>query len=157
SFYGLAAQALEKEKGGTVLFFEGASGSTHNIGVPTPEATHRIAEAVERALELARPLAVDRVAGVRKEITLKVRRFNEADDEKAVSAYCSKRIKDPAAAQKTIGIFREMRRHLAPRQGQDRKTWVQAILIGDVALVGVPGEFFTVLGQEIKRRSPFRY
>ena len=42
-------------------------------------------------------------------------------------------------------------------QGQERKTWVQAILIGDIALVGVPAEFFTVLGQEIKRRSPFRY
>ena len=27
SFYGLAAQAVEKERGGTVLFFEGASGS----------------------------------------------------------------------------------------------------------------------------------
>ena len=33
SFYGLAAQALEKEKGGTFLFFEGASGSTHNLDV----------------------------------------------------------------------------------------------------------------------------
>ena len=52
---------------------------------------------------------------------------------------------------------RDARRQVAPRQGQDRKTWVQAILIGDVALVGVPGEFFTVLGQEIKRRSPYRY
>ena len=30
-------------------------------------------------------------------------------------------------------------------------------MIGDIAFVGVPGEFFTVLGQEIKRRSPFRY
>ncbi len=48
SFYGLAAQSLEKEKGGTFLFFEGASGSTHNIGVPTVEATRRIREAVER-------------------------------------------------------------------------------------------------------------
>jgi hypothetical protein len=26
-----------------------------------------------------------------------------------------------------------------------------------VAVVGVPGEFFTLLGQEIKRRSPYRY
>ncbi len=95
--------------------------------------------------------------GIRREITLKVRRFSEANDEKAVSTYCSKRIKDTAAAQKTIGIFREMRRQIAPRQGQERKTWVQAILIGDVAFVGVPGEFFTILGQEIKRRSPFRY
>src|SRR5262249_2479644 len=54
-------------------------------------------------------------------------------------------------------IFRAMRRELAPRQDQERKTWVQVILIGDIALVGVPGEFFTQLGQEIKRRSPFRY
>lgn len=30
-------------------------------------------------------------------------------------------------------------------------------MIGDVALVGVPAEFFTVLGQDIKRRSPYRY
>ena len=28
------------------------------------------------------------------------------------------------------------------------------MLIGDVALVGVPAEFFTGLGMEIKRRSP---
>ena len=33
---------------------------------------------------------------------------------------------------------------------------MQAIIIGDVALVGVPGEFFTVLGREIKLRSPYR-
>ncbi len=26
-----------------------------------------------------------------------------------------------------------------------------------MAIVGVPGEFFTALGEEIKRRSPFRY
>ena len=42
-------------------------------------------------------------------------------------------------------------------QGQERKTWIQAIQLGDTAIVGVPAEFFTVLGQEIKRRSPFRY
>jgi len=50
-----------------------------------------------------------------------------------------------------------MRKLLEPQQGQERKTWVQVILIGDVAIAGVPGEFFTVLGQEIKRLSPFRY
>ena len=37
------------------------------------------------------------------------------------------------------------------------KTWLQGILLGEVALVGVPGEFFTTLGIQIKRRSPFRY
>src|SRR5207248_3526081 len=93
----------------------------------------------------------------KKEITVKVRQFQEAQDDQAVVAYCTKRIKDPAAARSVIETFRAMRRRLAPRQGQGRKTWVQAVLIGDVALVGVPGECFTVLGQEIKRRSPFRY
>ncbi len=50
-----------------------------------------------------------------------------------------------------------MRRSVAPRQGQERRTWVQAVRIGDIAIVGVPGEYFTSLGEEIKRRSPFRY
>jgi neutral ceramidase len=56
-----------------------------------------------------------------------------------------------------IETFRAMRKVLVPSQGEVRKTWVQAMTIGDVAIVGVPGEFFTVLGQEIKRRSPYRY
>ena len=54
SFYGLAAQELEKERGGTFLFFEGASGSTHNLDVPAIEATYRIRQAVAAALDAAR-------------------------------------------------------------------------------------------------------
>jgi hypothetical protein len=157
SFYGLAAQALEKAKGGTFLFFEGASGSTHNLDVPPPEATLRIQQAVERALEMAQPRSVARVDGLRKEISVRVRHFDEAAEQRAVAAYCNQRIKDSVGAKSTIETFRRMRELLEPQQGQERKTWVQVILIGDVAIVGVPGEFFTVLGQEIKRRSPFRY
>jgi neutral ceramidase len=157
SFYGLAAQELEKEKGGTFLFFEGASGSTHNLGVTAVEATYRIRQAVANALDAARPHPVDAVVAIRKEISVKVRHFDEDADQRAVSDYCNKRIKDPAWARSTIETFRAMRRQIAPRQGESRKTWVQAVRIGDVAIVGVPGEFFTVLGQEIKRASPFRY
>ena len=54
AFYGLAAQGLEKEKGGTFLFFEGASGSTHNLDLAGPEMTLRITEAVKDALKLPR-------------------------------------------------------------------------------------------------------
>ncbi len=157
AFYGLAAQAVEKDRGGTVIFFEGASGSTHNLDVPAQEATNRIEQAVLRALDAARPRAVDRVQSLKKEVTVKVRRFDETADERAVTAYCTKRIKDPAGAERVIATFRAMRKEVALHQGESRKTWVQAVLIGDVALVGVPGEFFTVLGQEIKRRSPFRH
>jgi hypothetical protein len=157
SFYGLAAQELEKERGGTVLFFEGASGSTHNLDVPAVEATYRIRQAVADALDAAQPRPVDRVAALRKEMTVKVRHFDEAEDDRAVSSYCTKRIPDAAGARSVIETFRAMRRRMAPRQGEDRKTWIQAIRIGDIAIVGVPGEFFTVLGQDIKRHSPYRY
>jgi hypothetical protein len=157
SFYGLAAQALEKQHGGTFLFFEGASGSTHNLDVTAVEATHRIEQAAALALGAVVDRPVARVRAARKEITLAIRRFSEVDDDQAVAAYCHKRIRDPAAAQSVIDTFAAMRRQLASRQGEKRATWVQAIVIGDVAIIGVPGEFFTVLGQEIKRRSPFRY
>ena len=35
-------------------------------------------------------------------------------------------------------------------------TWVQALRIGDLALVGVPCEFFVELGLAIKQQSPFK-
>jgi neutral ceramidase len=157
SFYGLAAQGLEKEKGGTFLFFEGASGSTHNLDMPATEATVRITKAVSDALDAAQPRPVRRVKGLRSELPYKVRNFDDAKDDQAVVAYEAKQIKDPKIAQFVVDTFRNMRKELAPLKGQTRKTWIQAVLIGDTAVVGVPGEFFTVLGEEIKRRSPFRY
>ena len=36
-----------------------------------------------------------------------------------------------------------------------QSTLVQALRVGDLAIVGAPGEFFVELGLEIKRRSPF--
>lgn len=155
SFYGLAAQELEQELGGTVGFLEGASGSTHNLGVPCDEAVIRIKNAVRDALEQARPRAVTRLAAVMKPLTFQVRRFDERKEDHAVVAYCTKRV--PREAEGIIEVFRQQRKVLASQQGQTRTTWVQVLLIGDVAIVGIPGELFTKLGQDIKRRSPFRY
>jgi hypothetical protein len=53
-------------------------------------------------------------------------------------------------------VFREMRKMLAPQRGQERETWLQVLLIGDVVIAGVPGECFIQLGLDIKNRSPFR-
>jgi hypothetical protein len=155
SFYGLAAQELESELGGTFLFLEGASGSTHNLGVPAGENTIRIKQAVKDALTKAKPLAASRVTAVKKPFKYKVRTFDEQKEDAAVSAYCKERA--PKQADAYIEVFRKQRKVLAPKQGQERTTWIQVVMIGDVAIVGVPAEFFTVLGQDIKRRSPFRY
>jgi hypothetical protein len=155
SFYGLAAQELEDDLGGTFLFLEGASGSTHNLGNTAAENTIRIKQAVKDALEKSAPRAVSRITAVKKPFKFKVRQFDEAKEDAAVSAYCNARAAKQAEAY--IDAFRAQRKVLAPKQGEERTTWIQVVLIGDVAIVGVPAEFFTVLGQEIKRRSPFRY
>ena len=44
-----------------------------------------------------------------------------------------------------------------PRPTALTPTWVQAMRIGDLAIVGLPGEVFCGLGLEIKRRSPFAH
>ncbi len=155
SFYGLAAQELESELGGTVCFLEGASGSTHNLVLKTDEMVIRIKNAVREALDAAEPRPVPHLAGLKRRFSFKVRTFDEAQEDEKVSSYCKKR--GPSHADSTIEVFRKQRKVLAPHQGEERNTWLQALVIGDVAFVGVPAEFFTKLGQEIKRRSPYRY
>jgi hypothetical protein len=155
AFYGLAAQELEAELGGTVCFLEGASGSTHRMDVGPAEATGRITQAVLGTLAQAEPQDVQRLASIKRPFEFKVRTFDEAAEEKAVSDYCRKRA--GVGAESIIAVFREMRKQLAPHQGKKRTTWLQTMLIGDVAIVGVPAEFFTQLGVDIKRRSPLKH
>jgi len=152
AFYGLAAQQLETELGGAVAFLEGASGSTHRLDVTPTDALARIKHAVLDALARAEPRKVDRLAALKRPFTFKVRTFDEAAEDHAVTEYCEKRI--GPRADSVIDVFREMRGLLAPQQGQERTTWVQVMCIGDVAIVGVPAEFFTQLGVDVKRRSP---
>lgn len=155
SFYGHAAQQLEAELGGVVQFLEGASGSTHNLSVACAEAVVRMKAAVHDAAAKARPQPVRSIASIKREFAFRVRRFDEAREQAAVAEYCRKRTGDRAEGY--IKVFADQRRVLESQQGQERKTWLQALRIGDVAIVGVPAEYFTVLGLEIKRRSPFRH
>ncbi len=155
SFYGLACQELEEELGGTFCFLEGASGSTHNLSLKCDEMTLRIKNAVKDALEKTEARPVERIVGLKRKFTFKVRTFDEAKEEAVVTAYCKKYA--GMRADSFIDVFRDQRKTLAPQQGKERETWLQALVIGDVAIVGVPAEYFTVLGQEIKRRSPYRY
>jgi len=154
-FYGLAAQELEEELGGTVLFLLGAAGSTHNLNLPPDEMVLRMKSAVKEALSEAQSMDLRTLGSVKEEFEYRVRRFDEEAEEEAVTHYCGKRL--GGNPEPTIEVFRRMRRELAIHQGEVRKTWLQAMLIGDVALVGVPGELFTSLGMDIKRRSPFPY
>jgi hypothetical protein len=154
SFYGLAAQELEAELHCRVSFLEGASGSTHNItGVPVDVAIERMKRAVTEALAAAEPCEVNKLVSIKRPFTFKVRTFDESIEDEKVSRYCRKRIGEHADG--VIDVFRDMRRKLKGEQGKSRETVLQAVMLGDVAIVGVPAEYFTVFGVDIKRRSPF--
>ncbi len=154
SFYGLAAQELEPELNANVCFFEGAAGSTHNIkGVTAADATDRMKQAVRDALQRATVHPVKRVASIKRPFTYHVRKFDEAVEDDKVVTYCRKYF--PDGCEIIARVFRKMRQELAPHQGEQRTTRLQAIVIGDVAIAAVPGEYFTGLGMDIKRRSPF--
>jgi hypothetical protein len=154
-FYGLAAQEIEAGLGGVVSFLQGASGSTHNLTLSADEATKRIKQAVLEALAQARPRAAPRLAALKRPFKFKVRQFDDAAEDEAVTRYCRQYV--GAYGEEVIKVFRDMRRALAPQRGQERETWLQALLIGDVAIAGVPAEYFTQLGLDIKNRSPFRH
>ena len=155
SIYGLAAQELEPELGGMVTFLEGASGSTHNLELKADECVTRLKQAVRDTLAKAQLRESAPLAALKRPFKFRVRRFNEQAEEAAVERYCRKYA--PSYAEIFMKVFRNMRRELAPLQGEERETWLQVLRIGDVALVGVPAEYFTQLGLDIKNRSPFRY
>ncbi|HVX13928.1 MAG TPA: hypothetical protein VHC22_22280 [Pirellulales bacterium] len=158
SFYGLAAQELEPVLGATVCFLEGASGSTHNYGmldgVPVAKAVERLKEVIRTGLDETQPRPVERLAAQKRPFRFKVRTFDEAKEDATIYAYCERRV--PAGSKIILETFRKQREQIAPEQGRERETWLQVMLIGDVAIVGVPAELFTGLGLEIKRRSPLK-
>ncbi len=156
SFYGLAAQELEQELGGVVSFLEGASGSTHNINrVSTDKAVNRFKKVITDAIKKAKPQKVDRLISVKRCFQFKVRTFDEDVEDNKVVTYCRKYARK--GADKYILVFRNMRKKLKAQQGKKRETYLQVMVIGDVAIVGVPAEYFTSLGVDIKKRSPFKH
>jgi len=149
-FYGLAAQRMEQELDCPVCFIIGAFGSTHNVTLTGVECMKRIERAVLDANDRTQVRPVEHIAVIRRPFKFKVRQFDEAKEDEAVKSYSR-------SGEDVIRVFRAMRKNLAPQQGQERETWLQVMLIGDIAIAGVPGELFTQLGVDIKTRSPFRY
>ena len=157
-FYGLSAQEVERRHGATTLFLPGAFGSTHNIthrksGVPPAECVKRVVAAVEAALAGASRAPAGPVRILNRPFTYRAREFDEDKEAAAVSFYMRKYAPADAAAQEEV--FRQGRVELARLHSQERQTRLTAVRLGDIALVGVPGEMFARLGLDLRRRSPF--
>ena len=106
AFYGMAAQRMEQDLGGTFCFLEGASGSTHRLDGDAAEASKRIEAAVRAALAEARVQEHPPLAALKRPFTFHVRKFDEQAEEQAVTAYCNKRIgaaQAPRASSTSFG------------------------------------------------------
>lgn len=164
SFFGRAAQELEEELGGTIIFMPGAFGSTHVFDeMPTEERVYRAKDGIKRAFAKADKKEYSKLNSMKMEFCWRVRTFDEEKEHKAVSNYCNRWFKEislwDAQPKPVIDAFKARRDVMAnlPPEKRIRKSWLQVIQVGDMAFVGIPGELFAELGMEIKRRSPFRY
>jgi hypothetical protein len=158
--YGLVAGEFEARHGAPTLYFPGAIGSSHNVtyegsGVPTDEAIVRLLDALEWGLEHTEPGLLGPIGCLRRPFTYRVRRFDEAAEDAKVVCYSRRYL--GASAEGNIEVMRGQRAQLAPFQGQERHSFLHAVLLGQIAIVGVPCELFARLGLEIRRRSPFRH
>lgn len=155
-FYTLAARELEKKHGGNFIFLPGAFGSTHPLDLQVEERISRLCNEINEIIPNAKLGLFGMVESKKTPFTYRIRQFNEEEEDAAVSSYCNKYL-DSQTAANFINMFRDMRKELYPHQGEERESVIQAIRLGDIAIIGVPGELFTSLGLEIKRRSPFRH
>lgn len=164
-FFGTLLQRLRAERFVAALS-NGASGDINNVDV-MGRASNRNdhyqhcerAAAIVAANALwawhgAEFTAEAPVAGALAEVTLDPRPPATAAD-----LAMAREIEDRLAAGKSVLMgersFQRRVRRFEAEPPRAHVTVVQALRLGDLALVGVPGEFFVELGLEIKRRSPF--
>lgn len=157
-FFGLAAQELERQHGAPFLFLPGAFGSSHRrqSHVDGAEATTRVVRAVNDALVRLRPAASTAVASGKWPYTCHYRQFDEAREAASVSRWCRRWFEERRAAG-LEATYAAVRAQLAPLAGQPFTTCLQLVRLGEVVLVGIPGELFAALGLEIRQRSPYRH
>jgi hypothetical protein len=84
-----------------------------------------------------------------------VRNFNEAQEDEAVVKYCRAHVGQ--YGDTVIQVFRDMRSYSLLNAVKRKKRGCRGCLSAMSRIVGVPAEFFTKLGLDIKNRSPVRY
>jgi hypothetical protein len=154
--------------GTLAMFTNGAEGNINPIVHPGPfsesDRLGRVvgAETVKVADQL-KPEPVGRVAIARRTVSLPMAITPPMEDEaRALAAWEAKCQAQRQSASPDAVLDEEMSwttamlRHLRRRRfGAHVAAEVQYFVIGDTALVSIPGELFTELGQEIQAGSPF--
>lgn len=98
-------------------------------------------------LPLDDPMPEDELRAVIEELEPAMKRFEAGDDVEGLSRW---------SAQRRLGHAKAQLEALeAGEVAAGAPFFVQVLAIGDVALVGFPGEVFYEIGREVRERSPF--
>jgi neutral ceramidase len=158
SYPGQVAAALAPELGlGTsdVLFMPGASGNIEPGSGDAEEVGRAVAT---EALAAYRDIAWSERNALRarmRPLSMPARRLDGFPAEMVADVYAPWRHEDPLSFARVMRYFANEYLRLAERGDDPHETVLQVVALGDVAIVAIPGEPFTELAIEIKRRSPF--
>jgi len=158
-----------------VLFLNGAEGNINHIDVndPTPQGGYGEAERIGKILAGAVIKVLSKMDSIRERLKIKtsllkipLRKPSKEDIERAkrlLSEVAESKSKELTAfdlAKGSIEIERVYAKEILLLSQLDRdleELELQSISLGDLALVGIPGEPFVEIGLAIKEKSPFRY
>ena len=150
----------------TTLFFNGCCGNTNHVDYREPaqgrgfqqveRVGHILAATASRAMRVAVPVAAGRVAVSSRKVSLE--RIKIDEDLRGRSEKILEDRQDGSPKGQVDGLpdayFAEMRLGMYKKQSEPDAVEVTAVRLGDVCLVGLPGEAFCELGIAIKQDSP---
>jgi neutral ceramidase len=170
-FPGYLAESLARTvgEGFVSLFLNGCCGDVNHVDYREPQqgrgypmaqrVGHMLGAAAHEAIRLREPVAAERIAVSREMVTLERIRISE-EDRRWCESILAEAARSPLAGQVDglpDAFFAQLRLGMYERQHGPDRVEVMTLRLGDVALVGLPGEVFCECGRQIKRRSPARH
>jgi len=161
------AQFLGKIKGPEMLtvFTIGTAGNINHWDVRRPgpqrgfETARRLGEvlgsAVAKAYTHLEPLSSVGIRAVSEAIDLPLAKVTPEEIEQARKILAQPPPPNVDFTIERVHASKVMRVH--NRKGQPIRAEVQALAVGPVAFIGIPGELFVELGRRIRSQSPFPY
>lgn len=165
-FPAFISQVLKKVVGDDtmVLFGLGTCGNINHFNVKSPETLkgferaerigYALAASVIRELPALEHSEVSTLAVAHEELALKIPEYT--DQEVAEARVNAQKKSDHESSTSEIREAMKILR-IDQRNGKPLEAEVQAIGIGDVGIVALPGEIFVELGLAIKEKSPFKH
>jgi hypothetical protein len=169
---GFLAEAMRKvvHRDFETIFFNGCCGNINHLDYVDPTVPRRgyaaaqrvgymLAASAAEALEASGPVSTEPIAVSSERVALKRMRIDEETYQWSLKALQAME-KNPVRAE-VDGLPRE---YSAPtwiemyrQQDTEDQVEVMAIRIGDIGIVGLPGEVFCEFGMQIRERSPARH